>query len=130
MTASESVSYHIEPYQTEDRPRRFLEALAAILKYSNYGTVLDFYTRVTAKCSRCAATCQVYQASGDPRDIPCHRSELLMRVYRRYFTLAGQVKARLYDDFVLTDEYCRAQRLLLFKPLRIINEHQMFRILR
>ncbi len=60
---------------------------------------------MTAKCSRCTAACQVYQASGDPRDIPCHRSELLFRVYRRYFTLAGEVKARLYDSFVLTDEY-------------------------
>ena len=105
MTAEQKLSYQVEPFQTEDRPRRFLEAFAAILKHSNYGAVLDFYTRVTAKCSRCTAACQVYQASGDPRDIPCHRSELLLRVYRRYFTLAGEVKARLYDSFVLTDDY-------------------------
>jgi Fe-S oxidoreductase len=105
MTAQASVSYHVEAHRTEERPRRFLEALAAILKHSNYGPVLDFYTRVTAKCSRCAAACQVYEASSDPRDIPCNRSELLFRVYRRYFTVAGQLKARLYDDFVLTDGY-------------------------
>ncbi len=105
MTAEQKLSYQVEPFQTEDRPRRFLEAFSAILKHSNYGAALDFYTRVTAKCSRCTAACQVYQASGDPRDIPCHRSELLFRVYRRYFTLAGEVKARLYDSFVLTDEY-------------------------
>jgi Fe-S oxidoreductase len=105
MKAEQKLSYQVEPFRTEDRPRRFLEAFAAILKHSNYGPVLDFYTRVTAKCSRCTAACQVYQASGDPRDIPCHRSELLLKVYRRYFTLAGEVKSRLYSSFVLTDDH-------------------------
>jgi Fe-S oxidoreductase len=47
----------------------------------------------------------VYQASGDPQDIPCNRSELLLKVYRRYFTLAGQMKARLFDYFRLTNEH-------------------------
>lgn len=106
MQAETNVSYQVEPVaDVEGRPRRFLEAFAAILKHSNYGMVLDFYTRVTAKCSRCSASCQVYEASNDPRDIPCHRSELLLKVYRRYFTMAGELKARLYDYFVLTDDY-------------------------
>ena len=105
MSEEQILSYQVEPFQTEDRPRRFLEAFSAILKHSNYGPVLDFYTRVSAKCSRCTAACQVYQASGDPRDIPCHRSELLLRVYRRYFTSAGLLKARLNGGFTLTDEY-------------------------
>jgi Fe-S oxidoreductase len=106
MQPEAKLSYQVEPVaDAEGRPRKFLEAFAAILKSSNYGMVLDFYTRVTAKCSRCSAACQVYQASSDPRDIPCHRSELLLRVYRRYFTLAGELKARLYDSFVLTDDY-------------------------
>jgi hypothetical protein len=34
-------SYYIEPIDLKDRPRRFLEAFGAILKYSNYGPVLD-----------------------------------------------------------------------------------------
>jgi Fe-S oxidoreductase len=98
-------SFHVESCDLRDRPRRFLEAFAAILRHSNYGPVLDLYTRVSTKCSRCTAACQVYEASGDPRDIPCHRTELLLRVYRRYFTLAGQLKARLFDYFTLTDPY-------------------------
>ncbi len=105
MKAPNKLSYHVEPYSLQDRPRKFIEAFSAILAHSNYGRVLDFYTRVTAKCSRCTATCQVYEASQDPRDIPCHRSELLLKVYRRYFTLGGQVKARFIDTFSLTDDH-------------------------
>ncbi len=91
LRAAEQPKYcfYTEPIKLEERPRRFLEAFAAILKHSNYGPVLDAYTRVSAKCSICTASCPVYQATGDPRDIPCHRSELLLKVYRRYFTLAG-----------------------------------------
>ncbi|MCP4600458.1 MAG: (Fe-S)-binding protein [Proteobacteria bacterium] len=105
MKAPKKLSYHVEPQSPQDRPKRFIEAFSAIIEHSNYGTVLDFYTRVTAKCSRCTATCQVYEASQDPRDIPCHRSELLLKVYRRYFTLGGQLRARLTDYFSLTDDH-------------------------
>ena len=97
--------YYIEPIKLEERPRRFLEAFAAILRHSNYGQVLDAYTRIGAKCSICTASCPVYQTSGDPKDIPCFRSELLLKVYRRYFTLAGMAKARLFDYFRLTNEH-------------------------
>ena len=30
------VRYHVEDFDISDRPRRFLEAFAAILKHSNY----------------------------------------------------------------------------------------------
>ncbi|MFC1852128.1 (Fe-S)-binding protein [candidate division CSSED10-310 bacterium] len=98
-------SYHIEQFDLRERPRRFLEAFAAILKHSNYGAVLDFYSRITTKCARCTVTCPVYQASDDVRDIPCNRSELLFKIYRRYFTLGGMLRARLWDSFILTEDY-------------------------
>ena len=99
-----NVRYHVEDYDVSDRPRRFLEAFAAILKHSNYQLALDHYIRVSAKCSRCATTCQVYQATGDLKDIPCSRSELLLRVYRRHFTMGGMLKGRLLGKGYLTDE--------------------------
>jgi Fe-S oxidoreductase len=98
-------SYVMEPIELGERPKRFLDAFAAVLRHSNYAPVLDAYLHIRAKCSICTVDCQVYQASGDPQDIPCMRSELLLSVYRRYFTLSGMVKAPLYDDFRLTDEY-------------------------
>jgi Fe-S oxidoreductase len=102
-------SFHVEPkaLEVQDRPRKFLTAFAAVLEHSNYGAALDTYARVTAKCARCAASCQLYAVTGAPEDIPCHRSELLLRVYRRYFTTAGLLRARLAggDSFTLTDAY-------------------------
>jgi len=98
------VRYHVEDYETNDRPRRFLEAFAAILKHSNYRLALEHFIRVSAKCSRCAVTCQVYQATGDEKDIPCYRSELLLSVYRRHFTVGGMLKGRLSGKGWLTDE--------------------------
>ncbi len=98
------VRYHIEDFDVNDRPRRFLEAFAAILKHSNYQMALDHFIRMSAKCSRCATTCQIYQATGDEKDIPCYRSELLLSVYRRHFTMGGLLKGRLSGSGYLTDE--------------------------
>jgi len=99
-----AVRYHIEDFDVNDRPRRFLEAFAAILKHSNYKMALDHFIRMSAKCSRCATTCQVYQATGDLKDIPCYRTELLLSVYRRHFTVGGLLKGRLLGSGYLTDE--------------------------
>jgi len=97
--------YYVEPYNETERPRRFLEAFSAILQHSNYGFVLDTYSKITTKCARCACNCQVFMESGELRDVPCHRTELLLRVYRRYFTLGGMVSSRLFNGFTLTDRY-------------------------
>jgi len=98
------VRYHVEDFAVHDRPRRFLEAFAAILKHTNYRVALDQYVRVSAKCSRCTVKCQVYLATGDEQDIPCYRSELLLSVYRRHFTVAGVLRARLLGNPGLTDD--------------------------
>jgi Fe-S oxidoreductase len=98
-------SYYIEPYDDTDRPRRFLAVMAAVLRHGTYGYLLDLYSRMTTKCSRCADVCPVYDVSGDPRDIPCYRTELILKVYRRYFTFAGMVRARLGRAWELTDRH-------------------------
>ncbi len=77
---------------------RFLAAFAAILRHSNYRFLIDLYARTSAKCGRCATSCQVYQASGDPRDVPCYRTNLLLDVYREYFTPVGRLRSRLSGD--------------------------------
>lgn len=104
MPTASPYSYYVEPSSQAERPRRFLEAFAAVLRNSNYGPALDFFSHISAKCSICSSSCPVYQVTEDPADIPCQRSELLLRVYRRYFTLAGAAKARLFDSYRLTDE--------------------------
>ncbi len=98
------VRYHVEDFDVDDRPRRFLEAFAAILKHTNYRLAMEHYVRVSAKCSRCTTNCQIYLATGDEKDIPCKRSELLLSVYRRHFTVSGILRGRLTGDPGLTDE--------------------------
>jgi Fe-S oxidoreductase len=106
MSTKSKYAFYVEDraLQVEDRPRKFLQAFAAVLEHSNYGLPLDVYSRVSAKCSRCAAACQLYEATGEDDDIPCHRSEMLLRIYRRYFTRAGVFQARLFGGFTLTNE--------------------------
>lgn len=98
-------AYYTEPFETKDRPRRFLEAFAAILRNSTYGFVMDIYSRTSTKCARCGVECPVFQETGNPNDIPCSRSEMVLRIYRRYFTVSGMLRARLFNDFTLTDTY-------------------------
>ena len=58
-------SYFVEAFDERSRPRRFLEAFAAILKYSNYRFILDTYARTSTKCARCSVTCPVFQTTQD-----------------------------------------------------------------
>ena len=100
-------SFYVEEkaLQVTERPRKFLEAFATVLQHSSYYVALDLYSRLSTKCSRCAASCQLYQATGDDQDIPCHRSELLLKIFRRYFTKSGLLKARLFGGFTLSDSH-------------------------
>lgn len=99
-----NVRYNIEDLDINDRPRRFLETFAAILKHSNYKMVLDHFIRMSARCTRCTVACHIYQATNDPEDIPCYRSGLLLDVYKRHFTMGGMLKGRISGSDYLTDE--------------------------
>ncbi len=96
--------YYTENPVTENRVGRFLEAFAAVLKYSDYKPLLDSYCTSSAKCNRCAVACPVFMVTGDPRDIPCYRTNLLLETYKRYFTIGGWLKSRFTGGFELTDE--------------------------
>ncbi len=98
-------SYFLEPVETSRLPQRFLDAFAAVLRHTNYAPMLDVAARTTARCARCTVACQVWQASGEDRDIPCHRSELLLRIYRRYFTPFGVIASKFGGGFELDEDY-------------------------
>jgi len=88
----------------DDLPRRFLETFAAILTHSNYRQVVDNYARITARCANCAPSCQIYQHTHAPHDVPCYRSNLLLEVYRRHFTMRGLITTRLLGQEYLTED--------------------------
>ncbi len=46
---------------------------------------------ICVRCGACADKCHFYLGSGDPKNMPVLRAELLRSVYRRYFTTAGKL---------------------------------------
>jgi Fe-S oxidoreductase len=106
VTAPKTKKYpfYMENPVTGNRVERFLEAFAAVLEYSDYKPLLDSYCTSRAKCNRCAVACPVFLVTGDPRDIPCYRSNLLLDTYKRYFTIGGRWKSRLAGGFDLTED--------------------------
>ena len=99
------MKYIIEKPPEGNRVSMFLEIFAAVLKHSNYRGALEHYIKVSAKCSRCASSCHVFETTQDVKDIPCFRSELLLSIYRRYFSLEGSMYARIFGGFELTEEH-------------------------
>ena len=84
--------YHIESSaipELDNRAAKFLTAFEAILSNSNYRFLIELYAKISARCGRCAVSCQVYQASNDARDVPCYRTNLLLEVYKEYFSGNG-----------------------------------------
>jgi Fe-S oxidoreductase len=46
---------------------------------------------ICVRCGACADKCHYFIGSGDPKNMPVMRAELLRSVYRRYFTTAGKL---------------------------------------
>jgi len=75
-------------------------------KYRSFKVYLDS----CVKCGACTDKCHYYLGSGDPKNMPVARQDLLRKVYRRYFTLAGKflpwlVGAKDLTKDVLDDWY-------------------------
>ena len=87
-----------------DRAEKFLAAFSEILRNSNYRFLVELYAKTSAKCGRCAVSCQVYQASRDARDVPCYRTSLLLDVYKQYFSGNGHWFNRSVPENSLSNE--------------------------
>ncbi len=102
--AAPEYGFHLDEVPPGDRVERVLAAFAAILHFSSYRGLLDTYAAALARCGRCTVSCPVYQVTGDPRDIPCYRSHLLLDVYKRHFSLGGWLRSRFGHGRELTEE--------------------------
>jgi Fe-S oxidoreductase len=60
-------------------------------RYRSFRLFMDLCVR----CGACADKCHFYLGTGDPKNTPVLRAELLRSVYRRYFTAAGRMFGRL-----------------------------------
>jgi Fe-S oxidoreductase len=65
---------------------------------------LRVYLDSCVKCGSCTDKCHYYLGTKDPKNMPVGRQDLLRKVYRRYFTLAGKYFPKLVGAEDLTQE--------------------------
>lgn len=56
---------------------------------------LQIFMDACVRCGACADKCHFFIGSGDPKNMPVLRAELLRSVYRREFTTAGKLLGRM-----------------------------------
>jgi len=69
-------------------------------KYRSFRLFLD----ICVRCGACADKCHFFIGSGDPKNMPVLRAELLRSIYRRYFTTSGKILGKLGGARDLTVE--------------------------
>lgn len=78
-----------------------VEKLGELLtKYRSLQTYLD----TCVKCGACTDKCHYYLGTGDPKNMPVARQDLLRKIYRKYFTTAGKVAPGLVGAEALTEQ--------------------------
>ncbi len=74
-----------------DWRERILEGLNDRLKRFRS---LFVFMDICVRCGACADKCHYFLGSGDPKNMPVLRAELMRSVYRRHHTLAGRLLGR------------------------------------
>jgi len=69
-------------------------------RYRSFRLFMD----ICVRCGACADKCHFYLGSGDPKNMPVLRAELIRSVYRRYFTTAGRLFGSVVGARELTED--------------------------
>ncbi len=91
---------------------------------------VKLFMDICVRCGACADKCHFFIGSGDPKNMPVLRAELLRSVYRKYFTTGGKLLgkfagARDLDEDVLKEwwyylyQCTECRRCSLFCPYGI-----------
>ena len=59
---------------------------------------------ICVRCGACADKCHFFIGSGDPKNMPVMRAELLRSIYRKKFTVGGKLLGRLAGARELTED--------------------------
>ena len=59
---------------------------------------------ICVRCGACADKCHFFIGSGDPKNMPVLRAELLRSIYRRYFTASGRILGKMAGARDLTED--------------------------
>ena len=65
---------------------------------------LKVYLDACVHCGACTDKCHYFLGTGDPKNMPVARQDLMRGVYRRHFTLAGKLFPKLVGATELTRE--------------------------
>ena len=65
---------------------------------------LKVYMDACVHCGACTDKCHYFLGTGDPKNMPVARQDLMRKVYRRYFTLPGKWFPKLVGAEDLTEE--------------------------
>lgn len=69
-------------------------------KFRSFKVFMD----ICVRCGACADKCHYFIGSGDPKNMPVLRAELLRSIYRKDFTLAGKIMTKLSGSRVMTED--------------------------
>ncbi len=83
----------------ENWEQKAIEKMGELLgKYRSFKVFLD----ACVHCGACTDKCHYYLGTGDPKNMPVARQELVRKVYRRHFTFAGKYFPKLVGAIDLT----------------------------
>jgi len=85
----------------DDWQTKAIDKFAELLGKSR---ALRVYMDSCVKCGACTDKCQYFLGSADPKNMPVARQDLMRKVYRRNFTLAGKIVPWLVGAEDLTEE--------------------------
>jgi Fe-S oxidoreductase len=76
---------------------------------------LKLFMDICVRCGACADKCHFYLGSGDPKNMPVLRAELLRSVYRRNFSLAGKIMGEMVGARELTEDVIKEWFMYFFQ---------------
>ena len=65
---------------------------------------LKLFMDICVRCGACADKCHFYIGSGDPKNMPVLRGELLRSIYRKEYTTAGKIMGKMVGARELNEE--------------------------
>ncbi len=79
-------------------------AIAKMGELAEKNRAFRVYLDTCVKCGACTDKCHYFLGTGDPKNMPVARQDLLRSVYRRYYTFAGKYFPKLVGARDLTKE--------------------------
>ena len=95
---------HWQPYEEDWKlPENWKEIILEGLRLRiDKFRSLRLFMDICVRCGACADKCHFFIGSGDPKNMPVLRAELLRAVYRKEFTLAGKLMSKMVGAQELT----------------------------